>query len=72
MTLRPQLSFPRQYATTQRFSLGAPRSFTVSPDGDRVVFLRSASGTDRVNRLWVVDLSGAAAGEVRERVAADP
>ncbi|MZE78033.1 S9 family peptidase [Streptomyces xinghaiensis] len=62
-----QLSFPRQHARTQRFSLGAPRSFTVSPDGTRLVFLRSRSGTDRANLLWVHDL-----GEGTERIAADP
>ncbi|MEU2429555.1 alpha/beta fold hydrolase [Streptomyces sp. NPDC007861] len=62
------LSFPRQYARTQRFMLGAPRAFTVSPDGSRVVFLRSPSGTERAHGLWVLDLEG----EVRERVAADP
>lgn len=62
-----KLSFPRQQARTQRFTLGAPRAFTVSPDETRVIFLRSASGTDRVNRLWVLD---PATGE--ERVAADP
>ncbi|WP_328905662.1 alpha/beta fold hydrolase [Streptomyces sp. NBC_00234] len=62
-----KLSFPRQYARTQRFTLGAPRAFTVSPDGTRVIFLRSASGTDRTNRLWVLDPS---TGE--ERIAADP
>ncbi|QIQ02845.1 prolyl oligopeptidase family serine peptidase [Streptomyces liangshanensis] len=73
MTLRQQLSFPRQYARTQRFTLGAPRAFTVSPDGARVVFLRSADGTDRVNRLWVLDLDGGTAGGgPAERVAADP
>ncbi len=63
-----QLSFPRQHARTQRFTLGAPRAFTVSPDGTRVVFLRSSSGTDRANRLWVLDLEGGA----QERIAADP
>ncbi|MEV1051823.1 prolyl oligopeptidase family serine peptidase [Streptomyces sp. NPDC049887] len=68
MTSKQQLSFPRQYARTQRFTLGAPRAFTVAPDGSRVVFLRSSSGTDRSHRLWVLDLDG----EVRERVAADP
>ncbi|MBK0374587.1 prolyl oligopeptidase family serine peptidase [Streptomyces sp. RB110-1] len=62
-----KLSFPRQQARTQRFTLGAPRAFTVSPDETRVIFLRSASGTDRTNRLWVLD---PATGE--ERVAADP
>ncbi|MET9439185.1 prolyl oligopeptidase family serine peptidase [Streptomyces sp. NPDC006610] len=60
-------SFPRRHARTQRFTLGAPRSFTVSPDGARVVFLRSPSGTDRANSLWVLDTADAV-----ERVAADP
>jgi dipeptidyl-peptidase-4 len=71
MTLRQKLSFPRQYARTQRFTLGAPRAFTVSPDGARVVFLRSSSGTDRANQLWVLDLDGPAKA-VRERAVADP
>jgi dipeptidyl-peptidase 4 len=62
-------SFPRQQARTLRFTLGAPRSFTVSPDGSRVVFLRSGSGTDRANRLWVLDLADGGSGE---RVVADP
>lgn len=62
-----KLSFPRQHARTQRFTLGAPRSFTVSPDGTRVIFLRSSSGTDRTNRLMVLDTR---TGE--ESVAADP
>ncbi|MFE2135080.1 prolyl oligopeptidase family serine peptidase [Streptomyces sp. NPDC059466] len=66
MTTEP-LSFPRRYARTQRFTLGAPRAFTVSPDGSRVVFLRSPSGTDRANQLWVLDVA-----DGRERVAADP
>ncbi|MER7666128.1 prolyl oligopeptidase family serine peptidase [Streptomyces sp. NPDC096193] len=70
MTTRQQLSFPRQYARTQRFTLGAPRSFTVSPDGSRVVFIRSSSGTDRAGGLWVLDLDPEA-GRPRERVAAD-
>ncbi|MET8401138.1 prolyl oligopeptidase family serine peptidase [Streptomyces sp900116325] len=69
MTLQ-KLSFPRQHARTQRFTLGAPRAFTVSPDGERVIFLRSASGTDRSNKLWVLDL--AADGAPQERVVADP
>ncbi|MEW2083710.1 alpha/beta fold hydrolase [Streptomyces sp. NPDC005283] len=71
MTSRQQLSFPRQYARTQRFTLGAPRAFTVSPDGSRVVFLRSASGTDRTGRLWVLDLD-ARGRQAQERLAADP
>ena len=48
-------SFPRQHARTQRLTLGEPRNFTVSPDGRRVVFARSSSGSDPVNLLWSVD-----------------
>lgn len=50
-----QDSFPRQFARTQRLTLGEPRSFTVSRDGSRVVFTRSRSGSDNVNTLWVLD-----------------
>src|SRR4051812_45520482 len=64
-----EISFPRQLARTQRFTLGAPRAFTVSPDGTRVAFLRSRSGTDRANLLWVLDLG--ADGAAEERLAAD-
>jgi dipeptidyl-peptidase-4 len=60
-------TFPRQYARTQRFTLGAPRTFAASPDGERVAFLRSASGTDRANLLWVLDVESGT-----ERIAADP
>lgn len=60
-------SFPRRHARTQRFTLGAPRSFTVAPDGSRVAFLRSGSGTDRAGALWVLDPADGA-----ERLAADP
>ena len=60
-------SFPKRHARTQRFTLGAPRSFTVAPDGSRVAFLRSDTGTDRANSLWVLDVD-----EGTERVAADP
>ncbi|MGW7339802.1 prolyl oligopeptidase family serine peptidase [Streptomyces sp. NPDC054808] len=60
-------SFPKRHARTQRFTLGAPRSFTVAPDGSRVAFLRSGTGTDRANALWVLDIEKGG-----ERVAADP
>ncbi|MEU8558562.1 prolyl oligopeptidase family serine peptidase [Streptomyces anthocyanicus] len=60
-------SFPKRHARTQRFTLGAPRSFTVAPDGSRVAFLRSGTGTDRANSLWVLD-----AEKGGERMAADP
>lgn len=60
-------SFPKRHARTQRFTLGAPRSFTVAPDGSRVAFLRAGTGTDRANSLWILDVE-----EGVERVAAAP
>ncbi|MFE0922084.1 prolyl oligopeptidase family serine peptidase [Streptomyces nigra] len=66
MTTEP-ISFPRRHARTQRFTLGAPRAFTVAPDGSRAVFLRSSSGTDPASSLWVFDTADGG-----ERVAADP
>ncbi len=61
------LAFPLQSARTQGFTLGIPRDITVSPDGLRVVFLRSAAGDDPDNALWVFDV---ASGE--ERCVFDP
>ncbi|WP_328423808.1 S9 family peptidase [Streptomyces sp. NBC_00443] len=66
MTTEP-VSFPRRHARTQRFTFGAPRAFTVAPDGSRAVFLRSTSGTDPASSLWVLDTTDGG-----ERVAADP
>ncbi|GAA3823306.1 prolyl oligopeptidase family serine peptidase [Sphaerisporangium flaviroseum] len=60
-------SFPRLYARTRRFTLGVPRGFTMAPGGDRVVFLRSRSGTDSVTCLWELDLASGA-----ERLVVDP
>src|SRR5260370_1276753 len=60
-------SFPRQQARTRHFTLGLPRSFQISPAGDRVAFLRSRGGDDPVNCLWVLDVATGA-----ERLAADP
>src|ERR1700722_12975987 len=60
-------TFPRQQARTKKFSCGVPRSFQVSPDGARIVFLRSQGGTDPVTCLWVRDLAAAA-----ERLVVDP
>ena len=60
-------TFPRQYARTQRLTLGDPRDVSVSSDGRRIVFLRSRAGDDPVNCLWVAD---ADTGE--ERLVADP
>ena len=59
-------TFPRQYARTQRFTLGEPRNLAVSADGKRVVFLRSAGGSDSVNSLWVLDVDTGV-----ERIVAD-
>lgn len=60
----PAVSFPRQEARTRRFSLGAPRSFTVSPDGERVVFLRSPAGDNPVTSLWVFETTTGVEREV--------
>lgn len=61
------MSFPRQNARTQRFTLGAPRDVTVSPDGALVAFLRSGGPEDPVTALWALDLPGGT-----ERCVADP
>jgi dipeptidyl-peptidase 4 len=60
-------SFPRQEARTRRFTLGVPRAFRVSPDGTRVVFLRTKGGADPVTCLWALDVASG-----HERLVADP
>jgi dipeptidyl-peptidase 4 len=60
-------TFPRQYARTQRLTLGEPRNIVVSPDGARVVFCRSRGGSDPVNCVWVLDVADGV-----ERLVADP
>ena len=60
-------TFPRQYARTRRLTLGEPRNLVVSPDGQRIVFIRSRSGDDPINCLYMLDV---ATGE--ERLIADP
>ncbi|MEM9748282.1 MAG: prolyl oligopeptidase family serine peptidase [Actinomycetota bacterium] len=60
-------SFPRRSAATQRFTLGAPRTVEISPDGRRITFLRSGGGDDPLHSLWVFDVES---GD--ERVVADP
>jgi dipeptidyl-peptidase-4 len=62
-----ETSFLRLQARTQRFTLGTPREFRISPDGSRVLFLRSSSGTTRENSLLALDV-----GTGRETVVADP
>jgi dipeptidyl-peptidase 4 len=60
-------SFPRRQARTRRFTLGAPRGLSLSPDGTRLVFLRSRGGTDPVTCLWTLDVATGV-----ERLVADP
>ncbi len=50
-------TFPRQFARTQRLTVGEPRNIVVSPDGARVVFCRSLGGSDAVNSLYVLDVA---------------
>ncbi len=50
-------SFPRQSAATRNFQLGAPRSFHIAESGNQVLFLRSDSGRDSVNSLWIYDVA---------------
>ena len=56
--------FARQQARARRFTLGVPRSFTVAPDGSRVVFLRSGAGDDPANSLWVYEVASGTEREV--------
>ncbi|MEC3981107.1 S9 family peptidase [Amycolatopsis sp. H20-H5] len=51
------LPFLRRQARTQRFTLGVPKQFRVSPDGTRVLFLRAGSGTDARHSLWSLDVA---------------
>ena len=60
-------SYPRLSARTQRFTLGRPRTFTISKDGSSVFFVRSSHGTDPVGRLWRMDARTGA-----ESLLADP
>ncbi|OLT25576.1 peptidase S9 [Nocardiopsis sp. CNR-923] len=61
------MSFPRQLARTQRFSIGVPYAFEISPDGRRVAFLRGRDGVDTATCLWVHETEQGTAW-----VAADP
>src|SRR5512132_4664104 len=51
------LAFPRQRARARSGTLGVARTFTLSPDGSRVVFLRTKAGDDPVTCLWVLDVA---------------
>ncbi|MEU5419430.1 prolyl oligopeptidase family serine peptidase [Streptomyces sp. NPDC020667] len=58
-------AFPRRFALSRRFSLGAPARFAVSPDGRRVVFTRTRGGLDPLGELWLY-------ADGRERLLASP
>lgn len=60
-------TFPRQYARTRRFSLGEPRTFTISDDGGTVLFLRTRGGADPLTCLWRLDVA-----DGQENLLADP
>jgi dipeptidyl-peptidase-4 len=60
-------SFPRLFARTLRFSLGVPRNLMVVAGGERVLFVRTPTGTSRTGALWAYDLA-----TERERMVADP
>ncbi|MGH3313874.1 MAG: prolyl oligopeptidase family serine peptidase [Streptomyces sp.] len=58
-------AFLEQFTRTRRFSLGAVRQLTISPDGARVLFLRTGGGRDPAGGLWIWEQGG-------ERLMADP
>ena len=58
-------SYPRQRARTRGFQLGRPRNFHIN--GDRVLFIRSSTGSDTAGSLWSVELGA----ELRERCIVD-
>ncbi len=65
---QPAPSYPRLSARTLRFTLGAPRTFTLAPDGGRIAFLRAPSGTERGTELWVYDVAAGAEYRVADPV----
>src|ERR1700758_1244172 len=61
------VSFPRQFARTQRFTLGVPRAFAISTDAARIAFLRGKTGDAGATCLWTADPETGA-----EQLVADP
>jgi dipeptidyl-peptidase-4 len=51
------VSYPRLAARTLRFTLGIPRSITVSPDGATVRYIRTPDGVTRTGQLWEHDVA---------------
>ncbi|GAA1605527.1 prolyl oligopeptidase family serine peptidase [Kribbella hippodromi] len=52
----PIEEFPEQSVRTGGFSFGQPRAFTLSPDGEQLLFLRTRGPEDAVGCLWHLDL----------------
>src|SRR5258705_4561965 len=50
------VEYPELAARTRGFRSGEPRAVTVSADGSRVAFLRSAGPEHDVDQLWVFDV----------------
>ena len=61
------VSYPRLAARTARFTLGIPRTISVSPDGSKVWYLRTPDGVTRTGQLWEHDVASGA-----ETVLVDP
>jgi dipeptidyl-peptidase-4 len=61
------VSFPRLAARTGRFTFGIPRNISVSPDGSKVWYIRTADGVTRTGQLWEHDVATGA-----ETVIVDP
>ena len=51
-----RLSYPRQSARSLRFTLGAPRNFDISPNGLRILYVRSNGSFDRIGCLRAFDV----------------
>lgn len=64
------VSYPRRAALTRQFRSGAPRLFTLSPDGQRLLFLRSSSDVDSVESLYQITLGDHA--DSTEQLVVDP
>jgi dipeptidyl-peptidase 4 len=60
-------TLPEQLVRTCRFTRGVPERFTVSSDGETVLFLRGRTGDDPAACLWALNV-----GSGRERLLADP
>jgi dipeptidyl-peptidase-4 len=48
----------RAFAATQRGTLGRPRAFVLSTDGDRLCYLRALDRADPRQALWLADSEG--------------